>query len=523
MKRTVVFVLLFLCCMVFMADAQYEQRNQYLNGSIFRDVTDGSGFDHQGWGKCIAMGDWDKDGDLDVYVSVVYSHNKLFQNEGGLKFKEMGRLMSVDDYHDTHGVVWADFDNNSYLDIFVANNLEALTQQRGISNQPNMLYLGFDEGFVECAEKAGLAGLPNYSGGVTTADVNGDGLLDIYVAEGGYRSGMDCANSLFINNVNGVFTDIGVKAGVADQGNGYCCSFSDYDNDGDPDLYVGNINDNPEKPLTRILYRNNGDGTFADVSQELGIAGHGTNITCFWGDVDNDGDQDLFLANSAGPKYPEKEWGANSLFRNNGNGTFTDVSKQAGVDVVTNSRGCTMGDIDNDGDLDIIVTNSWSDALVFINDGTGKFTESHTKTGGSWFYGHGLALGDLDGDGDLDLMGGNWRRPSASNPGIWYLFENKTNNKNFLKVNIEGTTSNRSAVMSKVSVYDAGKAKNKSALRGYREVIAGSGTFPGNPLQQHFGVDASKKYDVVVKFPSGKEVVEKNVSAGTTLKIVEPN
>jgi len=522
MKRIVVFTLIFVVFAGISVYAQYEVRNQFLNGTIFRDVTEGSGFEHQGWGKCIAMGDWDKDGDLDIYISVVYSCNKLFQNEGNLKFKDMSRVMQVDDIHDTHGIVWADFDNNGYLDLFLANNLEALTQKRGEYSQPNSFYLGFDEGFVECAEKAGLAGGPNYSCGVTTADVNGDGFLDIYVAEGGYRSGMDCANSLYLNNRDGTFTDIGARAGVANQSNGYCCSFCDYDNDGDPDLYVGNINDNPNEPLTRVLYRNNGDGTFTDVTRELGLAAQGTNITCFWGDVDNDGDQDLFLANSAGPVYPDKKWGANSLFRNNGNGTFTDISKQAGVDIETNSRGCTMGDIDNDGDLDIIVTNSWYDALVFINDGTGKFTESHEKTGGSWFYGHGLALGDLDGDGDLDLVGGNWRRPSASNPGKWYLFENKTNNRNFLKVNLEGTTSNRSAVMSKVWVYDTGRAKDMKALRGFREVIAGSGTFPGNPLQQHFGVDVSKKYDVVVKFPSGKEVVEKNVSAGTTITIVEP-
>ena len=117
--------------------------------------------------------------------------------------------------------------------------------------------------------------------------------------------------------------------------------------------------------------------------------------------------------------------------------------------------------------------------------------------------------GDLDDDGDLDLVGGNWRRPSASNTGYWYLFENKTNNGNFLKVNLEGTISNLSAVMSKISVYKAGMAKNKSALRVYREVIAGSGTFPGNPLQQHFGVDGSKKYDVVVISPLGKEVIKK--------------
>jgi len=307
---------------------------------------------------------------------------------------------------------------------------------------------------------------------------------------------------------------------VAHQGNGYCCAFSDYDNDGDPDLYVGNINDTSD-PVTFALYRNNGDGTFTDVTVELGLARRGNNISCFWGDIDNDGDQDLFLACSSGPGYSEVKWGKNVLFGNNGDGTFTDISSEAGVDVVSNSRGCTMGDIDNDGDLDIIVTNSWFDTLVFINDGKGKFTESHETTGGSYFYGHGVALGDLDKDGDLDFVGGNWRRPSASNPGKWFLFKNKTDNRNFIKVNVKGTKSNRSAVMSKVWVYDAGRAKRENALRGYREVIAGSGTFFGNPLVQHFGVDSSGKYDIVVKFPSGIERILKNVEAGKTYNVYE--
>ncbi|MCD6307717.1 MAG: CRTAC1 family protein, partial [Candidatus Latescibacteria bacterium] len=290
--------------------------------------------------------------------------------------------------------------------------------------------------------------------------------------------------------------------------------------DGDPDLYVGNINDTPE-PVTGALFRNNGDGTFTDVTVQLGMQTRGTNISCFWGDVDNDGDQDLFLGNSAGPGYTEAKWGANILWRNNGDGTFTDASKQSGVDIATNSRGSTMGDIDNDGDLDIIVTNSWEDALVFLNDGSGKFKESHTKTGGSWFYGHGLALGDLDNDGDLDLVGGNWRRPSASNPGKWFVFRNKTDNSDFIKVNVKGVKSNRSAVMSKVWVYDAGKAGDKSALRGFRAVIAGSGTFPGNPLVQHFGVPSSGRYDIVVKFPSGIERTMKNVAAGQVYDVYE--
>lgn len=523
MKRITILTPIIISMVVsFTAYSQYGERNLFLNGTIFEDVTDVSGFDHMGHGKCVSFADYDMDGDLDIYISVVYAENRFFQNEGNLHFKDISPIIRLGGgKYDTHGIVWADFDNNGYLDIFVANNLEALSQQRGEVLHPNTFFLGFDEGFVECAVKVNLAGNAfNYSCGVTTADVNGDGLLDLYVSEGGYRKGPECANSLYVNNGDGTYRDIGVIAGVANQMNGYCCSFSDYDNDGDPDLFVGNINDTPD-PVTFILYRNNGNGTFTDVTQKLGLARGGSNISCFWGDVDNDGDQDLFLACSSGPGYTDKKWGANVLFRNNGNGTFTDVSGESGVDVITNSRGSTMGDIDNDGDLDIIVTNSQFDSLVFINDGKGEFIESHTKTGGSWFYGHGIALGDLDNDGDLDLVGGNWRRPSASNPGKWVLFKNKTDNKNFIKINVKGTKSNRSAVMSKVWVYDAGMAKNKDALRGFREVIAGSGTFPGNPLQQHFGVDAAKKYDIVVKFPSGIERIVTNVDTGKTYNIYE--
>ncbi len=498
-----------------------ELRNRFLNGSLFEDVTAVSGFDYQGHGKCIAMADFDKDGDLDIYLSVVYARNKLFQNEGGLRFKDMSAVSRTDCPYDTHGVAVADFDNNGYLDLFCANNLEALSQTRGLVLQPNAFYLGFDEGFAELAAKARLAGNEfNFSCGVSTADINGDGLLDIYVAEGGYRKGADCANSLYVNNGDGTYRDIAAEAGVADQGNGYCCAFADYDNDGDPDLYVGNINDT-DRPVTRILYRNNGDATFSDVTREAGLAGRGNNISCFWGDVDTDGDLDLFLANSSGPGHPEAQWGANSLFRNNGDGTFSDVSEASGVTILTNSRGSTMGDIDNDGDLDIYVNNSWNDSLVFLNDGRGRFSESAQKTGGAVFYGHGCALGDLDGDGDLDLASGNWRRPSAANPGKWKLFRNKTDNRNFLKVDLEGKKSNRSAVLAKVWVYDSGHLREKAFLRGFQQVTAGNGTFPGNPLQVHFGL-AAGKYDLLVRFPAGAEVVLRDVAAAQTIRVVEP-
>jgi len=213
MKKTVIFALLFVM-IAYNVNAQYVQRNLYVNGRIFEDVTGGSGFDHTGHGKCIALGDFDMDGDLDIYMSTVYTENRFFENMGGLRFTDRTKILRLGGGNlDTHGIVWADFDNNGYLDIYVANNLEALSEKRGEVLHPNKFYLGADEGFIECALKSGLAGNKfNYSCGITTADVNGDGLLDIYVSEGGYRKGPECANSLYVNNGDGTYRDIAAVA-----------------------------------------------------------------------------------------------------------------------------------------------------------------------------------------------------------------------------------------------------------------------------------------------------------------------
>jgi len=300
MRRVISTIMLFVMCAA-VSSAQTPSINRFLNGTIFRDITEKSGFFHQGHGKCTAMADFNNDGLLDIYLSVVYGRNKLFQNEGGMKFREVSESYGVECRFDTHGIAVADFNNDGYLDMFLANNLEALTELLGVDiHQPNYFYIGNDEGFIERAALSGLAGGPfNYSGGVATADLNNDGLLDLYVAEGGYRSGPTCANSLYINNGDGTYRDIGQVAGVADEGNGYCCAFSDYDNDGLVDLYVGNLNDKADMN-TRRLYHNDGNMKFSDVTEKLGLRASGYNVTCLWLDVENDGDQDLFLANSSG-------------------------------------------------------------------------------------------------------------------------------------------------------------------------------------------------------------------------------
>ncbi len=507
-----------------------EQINLYLNGSLFQDVTLSSGIFHMGQGKCITMADVDKDGKLDVYLSVVYGKNKFYMNLGNMKFADYGATAGIDNPNDSHGCVFADFDNDGLLDLFCANNIEALSEQRGDISQPNALYWGDDEQFNEKGSRAGVAGKPhNYSAGVTCADVNNDGFLDFFVAKGAYHEGLssaegdtDCSNSLFVNNGHRGFVDLAQEYRVNDMSAGYCCAFSDYDNDGRPDLFVGNLNASG-KMTTRLLYHNEGNGKFKDVTKQLGIEGKGYTVACAWADFNNDGYQDLFLANSraeSGDIDPNDA--RDSLFLNNGDGTFKDISKESGVAAVDwNSRGCTVGDVNNDGFVDIIVTNSRNNTQILINDGKLHFKDMGEKFGGAVYYGHGVAVGDLDNDGDLDMIVGNWKRISKFNQGLWRVFENKTNDKNWLKVDVEGTVSNRSGVMTKIAVFDGGFAGDSAHLRGYREVNAGNGAFNCNPLQQHFGLKSGKTYDVVATFPSGKKVTVENVKTAQTLKIVE--
>lgn len=506
-----------------------EKINTFLNGTLFEDVTFQTGIQHMGQGKCVTMADVDKDGLLDVYLTVVYDKNKFYMNQGNMKFTNWSSEAGIDNPYDSHAAVFADFDNNGLLDLFVANNIEVLSEQRGAISQPNALYWGEDEAFNEQASAAGVAGRPhNYSAGVTCADVNGDGFLDFFVAKGAYHEGLssaegdtDSSNSLFINNGHRGFTDMAQEYRVNDMRAGYGCNFGDYDNDGRPDLFVSNL-DSSGKPVSRILYHNEGNGKFRDVTQELGIQGTGYTVSSMWADFNNDGWQDLFLANSrAETGVINADDARDSLFLNNGDGTFKDISKESGVaDFDYNSRGCTVGDINNDGFLDIMVTNSRNNTQILINDGELHFKEMGPEFGGAAYYGHGMCVGDLDNDGDLEMIVGNWKRISKFNQGWWRVFRNKTNNKNWLKVDVEGTVSNRSGVMTKLAVYDSGFAGDRTHLRGYREVTAGNGTFPGNPLQQHFGLK-SGSYDVVATFPSGKQVTMNDVKTAQTIKIVE--
>ncbi|MBI2949456.1 MAG: CRTAC1 family protein [Verrucomicrobia bacterium] len=262
--------------------------------------------------------------------------------------------------------------------------------------------------------------------GLATFDYNGDGKIDIYFLNGRPLPGSPTTNppprnALYRNDGGWKFTDVTEQAGVGDAGYGLGVCTGDYDNDGDPDIYVNNFGPN-------VLYRNNGNGTFTDVTRAAGVevGNHVGAGACFL-DMDRDGDLDLFVANYVafifekhaishmngfpayvGPlHYPPT---ANVLFRNNGNGTFTDVSVASGI---ASLRGAGMGviaaDLDNDGDTDIVVGNDLRPNFVLQNDGTGKFKEVGALLGLAYdSFGNvqgsmGVECADWNHDGWLDF------------------------------------------------------------------------------------------------------------------------
>ncbi len=272
--------------------------------------------------------------------------------------------------------------------------------------------------------------------GLALLDYDGDGDVDIYFLNGAPLKGCEVrvppCNALYRNDGGWKFTDVTQQAGVADSGFGLGVAAGDYDNDGDLDLYVNNYGPN-------VLYRNNGDGTFTDVTEEAGVAnGHKVGAGANFFDMDQDGDLDLFVANYIKfsydqhvvitqrgiPKYSgpmDYQPQPDTLYRNNGDGTFTDVSVASGVAAQAGTgMGTVCGDFDNDGDADIFVANDVAGNFFYQNDGTGKFEEQGLFAGlaydvdGSAHGSMGVDCMDCDHDGRLDFYVTSFQREPAT-------------------------------------------------------------------------------------------------------------
>jgi hypothetical protein len=373
----------------------------------FTDVTEHAGVALRAYGMGAAVGDYDNDGNLDLFVTA-FGADTLFRNNGNGTFTDVTKDAGVSDPLWSTSAVFFDYDRDGDLDLFVANYLDftvagnkSCTDSTGARDYcgpraygpaPDRLYRNDGNGrFTNVTEASGLSRADGNGLGVAAGDYNGDGWLDLYVANDA------TPNQLWINRHDGTFGDEGLLSGAAVNAAGnpegsMGIASGDFDADGDEDLFVTNI-----AGETFVLYRNDGHGNFEDarVASALGpptaaFTGFGTD----WLDYDNDGWLDLFIANGAvntieaqrGRPSPFRM--KNLLFRNTGTGRFADMSASAGpaLERTDIGRGAAFGDVDNDGDIDIVVTN---------NNGPVRLLLNQTNARGHWLE---IALGQPSGN-----------------------------------------------------------------------------------------------------------------------------
>ncbi|MDG1995725.1 MAG: CRTAC1 family protein [Emcibacteraceae bacterium] len=287
--------------------------------------------------RSIAWGDYNADGYLDLYVGSNRHGNELFRNDKSQGFVEVSRQMGVDmPQVSARQINWIDYDNNGTLDLFVADRIG-----------PNFLFSNDGEKFTDVSVKAGLAD-PRATVGACWFDYNSDGLLDLFLANQG--EGKDA----FYKNDGGTFTDVAGALGLEGgprtrRDGGVDCAVGDYNNDGHLDLFVATYGINK-------LYKNNGDGAFDEVSSQMGIEGNDHMVGASWGDYDNDGLLDLFVAgyhDNNGVRSPHDR-----LFHNDGD-RFSEIDTQ-GTALNGADHGVQWADFDNDGDLDISLTEGYN-------------------------------------------------------------------------------------------------------------------------------------------------------------------
>ena len=367
----------------------------------FTDVTAGSGLDGRGYGMGVAAGDVDNDGRVDLYRTAL-GPNQLFRNNGDGTFTDVTGQAGVGDPRWSVSASFVDLDRDGWLDLFVGNYLDhrldapqpecfTRTGERdycgpsAFASVPDRLYRNRGNGtFVDVTAAAGVAREHGAALGVAAFDADADGRTDVYVANDGEP------NLLWMNRGDGTFTNGALLAGAALNDSGRTegsmgVDAGDFDGDGDDDLFMTHLTRE-----TNTLYVNDGLGLFEDRTATIGLGAPSLAYTGFgtaWLDYDNDGWLDLLAVNGAVQASHQRFAGGvrdapvrageplplhqpNQLFRNLGNGRFDEVTRRAGAvfELSEVSRGAAFGDIDNDGDVDVLVTNNAGRARLLINE-----------------------------------------------------------------------------------------------------------------------------------------------------------
>ena len=361
-----------------------EGNKAYRNdgGGVFTDITAGDLAIDSDSTQSVAWGDMDGDGDLDLVAGNWVQRNKVYRNDGGGVFTTVRDGDLVSDKDTTSSIAWGDMDGDGDLDL-VAGNLNRVQVNKVYRNDGGGVFTDITDG--DLATDAG------YTYSIAWGDMDGDGDLDLVAGNGG-------VNKVYRNDGGGIFTDITAGDLVADTDNTQSVVWRDMDGDDDLDLIVGNFGQ------VNKVYRNDGGGVFTDITAGDLAADTDETLSAAWGDMDGDGDLDLVAANNDHGNDAQP----NKVYRNDGGGVFTNITDGDLAADTDDTQSVAWGDIDGDGDLDLVAGNHDQVNRVYRNDGGGVFTDitdgdlaNHADSTQS------VAWGDMDGDGDLDLVAGN--------------------------------------------------------------------------------------------------------------------
>ena len=411
-----------------LSDRLYRNDLDLGRGLSFTDVTAAAGLEAAGYGMGVATGDYDGDGDLDLYLTN-FGPNQLLANRGDGTFEDRTRASGAGELRWSVPAVFFDYDRDGWLDLYVGNYVDLSPGTRkkcrtetgardycgpsAFNGEPDRLLRNRGDGtFEDVTARAGLVTSDGPALGAIARDFDDDGWPDRYVGNDG------APNSLLRNRGDGTFEDLGLASGSAVNGEGLAeatmgIDAGDFDGDGDEDLFLAHLTRE-----TNTVFRNEGGGLFLDASVASGLGAPSIEATSFgatWLDYDNDGRPDLVTVNGAvkqieaqarqGERYPLRQ--RNQIFRNLGRGRFEEITSAAGraFEGARVSRGTAMGDLDNDGDLDLVVVNS---------NGPAELLGNQAASGSSWI---GFRL--VGGRGDRDMLGawvGVFRR---DHPPLW--------------------------------------------------------------------------------------------------------
>jgi hypothetical protein len=478
-----------------------------LNGwsQNFTKITTGPVVTTAGDSRSVNWVDVNNDGLTDLFISngkAGGQDNMLYLNTNGTNFMQVASDIIVNDSKPSDGGTFADCDNDGDLDAVVVNWYL----------QDNMFYLNDGSGnFAQQATQPMIAS-GGYSETASWGDYDNDGLVDLYVT----RSGATVAlrrNQLYHNDGSNAFTKILTGDQVMNTTRARSVNWTDIDNDGDVDLFVtieGATNNNEN------LYRNDGGGNFTRLITGDLVNNGGATMSGSWADYDNDGDLDVYICNDGSN---------NALFRNDGNFNFTKITGDPVALANSHSYSSAWSDIDNDGDVDLFVTNAFNTAteplnnFLYTNNGDGTFTKVETgapATDLSWSYG--CAFGDYDNDGFEDLAVATTTYNNVDETDL--LYHNDGNANHWITIKLVGMLANKSAIGAKVRLT---ATINGVAVTQMREISAQSSYCGQNDLRAHFGLgDAASVTSVTVDWPSTTaDEIFTNVSGNQFITITE--